>query len=141
MTSWRACWTLRLGRRSTASDAADAPDAAAVTGPDGRPLPGLAPVAQQEGEYAAEAIARRVAGEPPPAPFVYRDKGTMATIGRSAAVADFGRIKLTGFAAWLLWGVAHIFFLIGFRNRILVFVNWMWAWATYARAARLITGG
>ena len=70
----------------------------------------------------------------------YRDEGALATIGRHAAIADLGRIKLTGFIAWVLWGVVHIFFLIGFRNRLAVFVNWIWAWLTYGRGARLITG-
>ena len=79
-------------------------------------------------------------GKPIPPPFVYRDKGALATIGRHSAIADLGWIKLTGWVAWVLWGVVHIFFLIGFRNRVAVFLNWIWAWLTYGRGARLITG-
>ena len=115
-------------------------DAAFVTARDGEPLPGLAPVAKQQGRYVGALLARRVRGEPAPPPFHYRDEGALATIGRHAAIADLGRIKLTGFIAWVLWGVVHIFFLIGFRNRLAVFVNWIWAWLTYGRGARLITG-
>ena len=115
-------------------------DAAFVTGPGGEPLPGLAPVAKQQGTYVGELIARRVRGDPVPPPFRYRDEGALATIGRHSAIADFGWIRLTGFVAWVIWGIAHIFFLIGFRNRASVFLNWIWAWATYGRGARLITG-
>ena len=115
-------------------------DAAFVTGPDGEPLPGLAPVAKQEGQYVGELIARHVRGEPSPSPFRYRDEGALATIGRHSAIADLGWIRLTGWVAWVLWGVVHIFFLIGFRNRMAVFLNWMWAWLTYGRGASLITG-
>jgi NADH:ubiquinone reductase (H+-translocating) len=115
-------------------------DAAMAPGPDGTPLPGLAAVAEQQGRYLGELIAARVEGRPDPGPFVYRNRGTMATIGRSAAVADFGRVQLTGYVAWLLWGFVHIYLLIGFRNRLAVFVNWMWSWLTYGRGARLITG-
>ena len=115
-------------------------DAALVTGPDGEPLPGLAPVAKQQGQYVGELISRRVCGEAAPPPFRYRDAGALATIGRHSAIADFGRIKLTGWVAWVLWGIVHIFFLIGFRNRMAVFLNWIWAWLTYGRGARLITG-
>jgi NADH dehydrogenase len=114
-------------------------DAALTGGLQGRPLPGLAAVAEQQGRYVARAIAGRVAGVETP-PFRYRDKGALATIGRSSAIADFGRIRLTGWVAWVLWGVVHIFFLIGFRNRLSVFLNWVWAWLTYGRGARLITG-
>ena len=115
-------------------------DAAYVPGPDGKPLPGLAAVAEQQGRYVARLIAARVEQRPDPGPFVYRNRGTMATIGRSAAVADFGGVQLTGFTAWLLWGLVHIYLLIGFRNRVAVFVNWVWSWLTYGRGARLITG-
>jgi NADH dehydrogenase FAD-containing subunit len=115
-------------------------DAAAVKGPDGKNLPGLAAVAQQEGRYAARAIAARLEGKRYDEPFRYRDRGTMATIGRSAAVVDMPHLKLTGVVAWLLWGLVHIFFLIGFRNRVAVLLNWIWAWLTYGRGARLITG-
>ena len=115
-------------------------DAAFVTGPGGEPLPGLAPVAKQQGTYVGELITRRVRGDPVPPPFRYRDEGSLATIGRHSAIADFGWIRLTGFVAWVIWGIVHIFFLIGFRNRASVFLNWVWAWVTYGRGARLITG-
>ncbi|MFL5269481.1 MAG: NAD(P)/FAD-dependent oxidoreductase [Stellaceae bacterium] len=115
-------------------------DAALATGATGEPLPGLAPVAQQQGRYVGELIASRVCGKPIPPPFIYRDRGTLATIGRHSAIADLGWIKLTGWIAWVLWGIVHIFFLIGFRNRVAVFLNWIWAWLTYGRGARLITG-
>lgn len=115
-------------------------DAAAALGMDGKPLPGLASVAKQEGRYVGNLIRCRMAGIGTTAGFRYRDYGTMATIGRSAAVADLRGFKLTGIFAWLLWGLVHIYFLIGFHNKSLVFVNWCWAWLTYARGARLITG-
>jgi len=106
---------------------------------EGKPLPGLASVAKQQGAYVARAIAARATGRSIP-PFQYRDYGMLATIGRSHAVAQVGRIKLSGLAAWLLWCFAHIYFLIGFRNRLLVMVNWAWSFATFQRGARLITG-
>ena len=115
-------------------------DAAFATGPGGDALPGLAPVAKQQGRYVGELLARRVLDEAAPAPFLYRDEGALATIGRHSAIADLGWIRLTGPFAWVLWGIVHIFFLIGFRNRLAVFLNWIWAWATYGRDARLITG-
>ncbi len=122
-------------------------DAALVAGSDGEALPGLAAVAEQQGKYVAGLIAARARGQATPSassfrysPFCYRNKGMLATIGRHSAVADFGRVKLTGFVAWVLWGLVHIFLLIGFRNRVAVFLNWMWAWLTYGRGARLITG-
>jgi NADH:quinone reductase (non-electrogenic) len=114
-------------------------DAAHCVGPNGKPLPGLAAVAKQEGQYVGEVIRRRLDGQTVSSAFRYRDYGTMATIGRSAAVADLRGLKLKGRIAWLLWGVVHLYFLIGFRNRLLVLVNWFWAWLTYARGARLIT--
>ena len=114
-------------------------DAALVAGPDGKPLPGLAPVAKQAGEYVAAVIDSRVRGSAEPGPFRYRDRGMLATIGRSAAVVDFGWLRLKGFPAWVLWSLAHIFFLIGFRNRMSVFFDWMWSWLTYKRGARVIS--
>ena len=114
-------------------------DAAFLEGADGKPLPGLAAVAQQQGAYLGKLIAGRIANRPDPGPFRYVDRGTMATIGRAAAVADFPRVKLTGRIAWLLWGFVHIYQLVGFENRLRVFVTWMWSWATYGRGARLIT--
>ena len=106
---------------------------------DGKPVPGVAPAAIQMGRYAARAILDRLGGRTP-APFRYHDKGSLATIGRSAAVADFGRFTLRGFWAWLAWLGVHIFFLIGFRNRLLVMIEWAWAYVTFQRGARLITG-
>jgi NADH dehydrogenase len=115
-------------------------DAARALGPDGKPLPGLAAVAKQEGRYVGHLLRRRIAGQGATPGFRYRDYGTMATIGRSAAVADLRGFRFTGRLAWLLWGAVHIYFLIGFRNRLVVLVNWLWAWLVYARGARLITG-
>ena len=106
----------------------------------GRPLPGIAPVAKQQGAYVAEAIKARIAGRPAPAPFRYRDRGQLATIGRTAAVIAFGRLRLKGWLAWQLWGVAHIYFLISLRNRILVATQWLWSYVSFERGARLITG-
>ncbi len=105
----------------------------------GRPLPGLAPVAIQEGRAAAKNIWRACEGLPHQ-PFHYIDKGSLATIGRRAAVADLGYIRLSGFPAWLAWLLIHIFFLIGFRNRFIVLFEWAWVYFTYQRGARLITG-
>ncbi len=107
---------------------------------DGKPLPALAPVAKQQGQYVAEAIIRQQQGQSPQGPFRYRDWGTMATIGRYAAVGKFGKLEVKGFPAWMLWGAVHIAYLVGFRNRINVLVNWLWSWLTYAKGARLITG-
>jgi NADH:quinone reductase (non-electrogenic) len=115
-------------------------DAALVRGADKTPLPGLAAVAKQEGAYVGNLIRCRLGGEPQPAPFRYRDYGTMATIGRSSAVADLRGFKFKGVLAWLLWGIVHLYFLIGFRNRLFVLINWFWSWLTYKRGARLITG-
>ena len=115
-------------------------DAALATDAKGRPLPGLAPVAKQQGEYAAHAILRKVAGQAAPAPFRYRDYGSLATIGRAKAVAQFGPVHVTGWLAWGLWAVAHIFFLIGFRSRLMVSAQWAFAFATDRRPGRLIAG-
>jgi len=106
---------------------------------EGKLVPWLAPAAIQEGRHAARNIIRALRGESGEA-FHYRDKGTLATIGRSAAVADLGRIKLSGWIAWVGWLVIHIFFLIGFRNRFLVLFQWSWAYLTWDRGARLLTG-
>ena len=106
---------------------------------DGRPVPGVAPAAIQGAKHAAKSIVATIQKRPR-APFRYRDKGSLATIGRAAAVADFGKLKLSGFVAWIAWFTIHIFFLIGFRNRFLVFFEWAWSYLTYARGARLITG-
>jgi NADH dehydrogenase/putative oxidoreductase len=107
---------------------------------DGKPVPGLAPAAKQGGAYAARAIAARIEGRRPPRPFRYRHLGSLATIGRKAAVADFGRVRLSGALAWWLWGLVHIYFLVGARNRMSVAVEWFWAYLTFRRSIRLITG-
>jgi NADH dehydrogenase len=106
---------------------------------DGKPVPGVAPAAMQEGEHSAKNILRAVGGQPL-LPFHYKDKGSLATIGRSAAVADFGKIKLSGPIAWLAWLGIHILFLIGFRNRVLVLFEWAWSFISFDVGARLITG-
>ena len=100
----------------------------------------MAPVAKQQGAYVARFIRRRIAGDQLPKPFRYRDEGMLATIGRGAAVANLRWIKLTGWVAWMFWGLVHIYFLIGFRTRMIVFLNWVWAYFTYGLGARLITG-
>jgi NADH dehydrogenase len=114
-------------------------DVAALNGKDGRPLPGVAPVAMQQGKHAAENI-KRALGHLPMTPFRYFNRGSMATIGRNHAIAEIGKLKLTGFVAWLAWLFVHIIYLIGFRNRILVALQWMWGYFTFHRSARLITG-
>lgn len=105
----------------------------------GHPLPGLAPVAVQEGQHAARNVVRRCHGVLTE-PFHYRDRGALATIGRAVAVAQFGPLKLSGFLAWMVWAFLHIFFLVGFRNRFVVLFEWAWAYVTMQRSARLITG-
>jgi NADH:ubiquinone reductase (H+-translocating) len=115
-------------------------DLASLAGPNGRPLPGVAQVAMQMGAHASRNIMRAVDGQPLRA-FVYRDYADMATIGRASAVADFHWMQLTGLIGWLAWLFVHIFNLIGFRNRLVVMVQWAWAYFTYQRAIRLITGG
>jgi NADH:quinone reductase (non-electrogenic) len=115
-------------------------DLAALNDAAGRLLPGLAPVAIQQGEYAARAVLDALRGRAS-APFRYRDKGTMATIGRAAAVVDLGRLRLAGYPAWLLWCFIHILWLIGFRNRFLVMIEWAWAYLRFERSARLIVRG
>jgi NADH dehydrogenase len=114
-------------------------DMASYAHQDGKPLPGLAPVAMQQGRYVADLIQRRLRGAAP-VPFVYRDRGTMATIGRAAAVADLGWITFSGWIAWLAWLFIHILFLIEFQNRMLVLFQWAWNYVTLNRSARLITG-
>jgi NADH:ubiquinone reductase (H+-translocating) len=114
-------------------------DTAHVDGRDGNLLPGVAPVAKQEGKYVAKLLRARLAGKTLP-PFRYRDYGSLATIGRKSAVVQLGRFKLKGFLAWVLWSVAHIYFLIGFRNRLAVALHWLWNYVTFQRGTRLITG-
>ncbi len=106
---------------------------------DGKPVPGVAPAAMQMGDHAAANVLRRLDGEPT-RPFHYVDKGSLATIGRASGIAQFGRLKVSGFLAWSLWLFVHILFLIGFRNRLLVLIEWAWSYVTYDRGARLITG-
>ena len=113
-------------------------DAAIVARPDGRPVPGIAPAAKQEGAYVARVIRARLAGDPAPPPFHYKHAGDLATIGKGRAVIDFGWIRLRGALAWWLWGLAHIYFLIGVRNRLSVALSWLWIYARDQRGARLI---
>jgi NADH dehydrogenase len=114
-------------------------DLAALKDARGEPLPGTAPVAMQQGEWAAANIGRLMAGRRT-RPFRYRDRGNMATIGRNSAVADIRGLRLTGFLAWLTWAGVHVLNLIGFRNRVLVALQWLWSYLTFQRGARLITG-
>jgi NADH:ubiquinone reductase (H+-translocating) len=114
-------------------------DAAIVLRPDGQPVPGIAPAAKQEGVYVAKVIRARLGGAPAPPPFHYKHAGDLATIGKRRAVIDFGWIKLRGALAWWLWGFAHIYFLIGVRNRLSVAINWLWIYVRDQRGARLIT--
>lgn len=113
-------------------------DTASVAQEGGDTVPGLAPAAKQMGRYVGKRIAARLAGRADDAPFRYRDYGIFATVGRKWAIAQIGRIHLTGFIGWLLWSVAHIYFLIGTRNRLIVAVNWLWEYLTFQRGARLI---
>ena len=105
---------------------------------DGKLAPGVAPAAKQMGAYAARVIRTHIEGAPVPPPFSYRHQGSLVTIGRNSAVADFGWMTLSGRPAWLVWSVAHIFFLIGFRSRIVVALDWLWAYTTFRRGARII---
>jgi NADH dehydrogenase len=103
-------------------------------------VPGIAPAAKQEGRYVADTIKARLAGQPTP-PFRYSHSGSLAQIGKRLAVIDFGRIKLRGALAWWIWGIAHIYFLIGLRHRLSVALSWLWIYVRDQRAARLITQG
>jgi len=114
-------------------------DQAHAAGASGAPLPGLAPVAMQEGRFAARAIGADLRGKPRGA-FAYRDRGQMATIGRSRAICDTGRLRFGGFAAWVFWLCVHIYFLVGFKNRLFVVLQWAWSYLSYGRGARLIYG-
>ena len=145
---WLGIEADRLGRVPVAPDLSVlglpevfvAGDVALVSDATGRPLPGVAPAAKQAGAYVARVIAARVSGRPAPPPFRYRDFGNLATIGRRAAVIDFGWLRIKGGIAWWIWGIAHIYFLIGMRNRLIVSLQWLWAYLTFDRGARLITG-
>src|SRR3981081_261260 len=115
-------------------------DTAAIMDPDGKPVPGIAPAAKQQGRYVADSIRARLRGVTPP-PFRYSHAGSLAQIGKRKAVIDFGRIRLRGALAWWIWGIAHIYFLIGLRHRLPVAISWLWIYARDQRAARLITQG
>jgi NADH:ubiquinone reductase (H+-translocating) len=115
-------------------------DTVTIAGPDGNPVPGIAPAAKQQGRYVAALIKARLSGGTLP-PFRYKHAGSLAQIGKRLAVIDFGRIKLRGTIAWWIWGIAHIYFLIGLRNRLSVALSWLWIHARDQRAARLITQG
>lgn len=114
-------------------------DLALVKGPDGAPVPALAAAAKQMGWYAGRAIRRRLRGEAPRKPFRYRDHGSLAAIGRKAAIVKLGRLELTGFPGWLFWSVVHVYFLVNLRSRIFVAISWVAAYFTYHRGARIIT--
>jgi len=115
-------------------------DLAALAQADGRPVPGVAPAAKQMGKYVAATIRARLEQRAAPPPFRYRDQGNLATIGRMAAIVHMGRLKLSGLLAWWFWLAAHVFFLIGFRNRLVVLLNWAVAYWSYQRSARIIFG-
>ncbi|MDP3078817.1 NAD(P)/FAD-dependent oxidoreductase [Bradyrhizobium sp.] len=115
-------------------------DTVTINGPDGKPVPGIAPAAKQQGVYVADTIKARLRGETK-GPFRYQHAGSLAQIGKRKAVIDFGRFKLRGTLAWWIWGIAHIYFLIGLRNRLSVAISWLWIHARDQRAARLITQG
>jgi len=113
-------------------------DTASVKDASGRPVPGLASAAKQMGKYVGKLIAARVAGQSLP-PFRYRHEGSLATIGRRAAVVELGPIQLKGSIGWMFWSAVHIYFLIGLRNRFVVAITWLWSYVTFKRGARLIT--
>jgi NADH dehydrogenase len=115
-------------------------DTAAVTDNSGKPVPGIAPAAKQMGQHVGRLIAARIAGQPQEKPFRYMHLGDLATIGRHAAVVKFGALRLRGFIGWLFWSLAHIYFLIGLRNRFIVAFSWLWSYLTFQRGARLIIG-
>jgi NADH dehydrogenase len=115
-------------------------DTALTRDAGGAPLPGIAPVAKQQGAYVAKAIRTRILDEKELPPFKYRDRGLLATIGRRAAVISYRRLRLRGWLAWWLWGAAHIYFLVSLRNRVIVITQWLWSYLVFERGARLITG-
>jgi NADH dehydrogenase len=116
-------------------------DLCCFTHQGGKPLPGVAPVAMQQGKYVARLIQRRLAGREKPAPFHYFNKGNLATVGRNRAVAEFGKLHISGFPAWFTWVFVHLMYLVEFDNRLLVFTEWVYNYFTRNRGARLITGG
>ena len=115
-------------------------DAARVTDLQGVLVPGIAPAAKQQGRYVADLVANRISGKPASPPFQYRHAGHLATIGRKSAVIEFPRYKMKGWLAWWLWGIAHIYFLVGVPSPLVVSIRWLWEYITYGRGARLITG-
>jgi NADH dehydrogenase len=116
-------------------------DTATIAAWHGKPVPGIAPAAKQQGAHVAAVIRRRLAGDSSALPFRYKHAGNLATIGKRAAVIDFGWLKLRGYIAWWVWGLAHIYFLIGVRNRLAVALSWLWIYLTGTRGACLITQG
>ena len=114
-------------------------DASHVKNKNSKPLPGLAPVAKQEGNFVAEVIKKNIYNGKPPKKFYYKNRGYLATIGRADAIVDFGWFTLKGKIGWVFWSIIHIYFLIGFRNRLMVFINWLWSYLTFSKGARLIT--
>jgi NADH dehydrogenase len=146
--SWLGVETDRAGRSRVGSDLSIAGDpsifvigdAALVETADGQRVPGVAPAAKQQGTYVARVISSRVAGTAPPPPFVYRNPGNLATIGRKRAVIEFPWITLRGWPAWWVWGIAHIYYLVGAPSPLMVSLRWLWESVTYRRGARLITG-
>jgi NADH:ubiquinone reductase (H+-translocating) len=144
--SWLGAPTDRAGRvlvqpdLSTSANVFVIGDAASLTLPDGRRVPGVAPAAKQQGRHVAKVIAASIAGRQPPPAFVYRDPGNLATIGRKCAVIEFPLLTLRGFVAWWVWGIAHIYFLVGVPSPVFVSFRWLWEYLTYGRGARLITG-
>jgi NADH:ubiquinone reductase (H+-translocating) len=116
-------------------------DAALVVGENGKPLPGLAQVAHQQGRYLSKSLLARVAKAKTVPPFHYRSRGNLAVVGRNAAVIEFEKFRLKGFIAWVLWGIIHVYLLVGFQNRFLVTLRWLWAYLTLQRGARIISEG
>ncbi len=114
-------------------------DASYVKNKNDMPLPGLAPVAKQEGDFVAEVIKKNIRNGKVPKKFYYKNRGYLATIGRSDAIVDFGWFTLKGSIGWIFWSIIHIYFLISFRNRVMVFINWVWSYLTFGKGARLIT--
>jgi NADH dehydrogenase len=116
-------------------------DTATISAWHGNPVPGIAPAAKQQGVHVARTIRKRLGGDAAPRNFRYQHAGSLATIGKRAAVIDFGAVKVRGWLAWWIWGLAHIYFLIGLRNRLAVALSWLWIYFTGNRSACLITQG
>ena len=144
---WLGVPTDRAGRVPVRTDLSIASDPAifvigdaALVETGGKRVPGVAPAAKQQGRYVARVLGARVAGRPAPPPFVYRDAGNLATLGRQRAVIEFPFLTLRGWLAWWIWGFAHIYFLVGVPSPVVVSLRWLWEYLTYGRGARLITG-